>query len=550
MNRACRIGKTYPSAHYHGPAIEAATISRAAAGTLGTMSNWSPRRLSWREESSQREKVALRSTDIALNDAHGASIIESIIINTAGTGLWPRSTPNFKRLGITEEQAAETAEAMEWEFEQFAREADARGVTDFYGIQVQNIWAMLVKGEFINLPLMLRDPARRYSLALQTIDPARLRTPAVYAAAPDVRDGIRLGENGQPAGYFLADPENGLIFSGDAYNHEFQELPPRRGHRPVVMHKFVPKEPEQARGVPIFAPVMKLFRDKSDYLDFELVAAIVAANFPVWIEKGSMYDANALPGVRVGAPVTPDGDPTYYHELRPGQVHYGNPGEKPHFPSSTRPSGNLPAFLETVLRAIGAGGGGMPYELVAKDFSKTNYSSARAALEEAWRVFGFNQDWLIKSFCQPIWEMVFEEAFLRGRIKLPKGAPDFYDARAEWCAAQWTVPERTSLDPVKEMVAHVMGKQNNVATDADFCAKRGKDYEAVYQQRNRERKLARDLELPEINDPATPSVSKKPETPEDPRNPAESSAEAETAAGIVAEAVREEIKTALRTEAA
>jgi len=558
MNNSCRIGRTYPSASYSGLAMEAATVSRSAATAIGTMSNWTPRRLSWREEGSQREKVALRSTDIAVNDAHGASIIESITTNTVGTGLWPRSTPNYKRLKITEEQATEVAEAMEWEFEQFAKEADARGVTDFYGIQVQNIWAMLVKGEFLNLPLMLRDQARRYALAIQTIDPARLRTPAAYAAAPDVRDGIRLGENGQATGYFLADPENGLIFSGDSYNYEFQELPPKRGHRPVVIHRFVPKEPEQARGVPIFAPVMKLFRDKSDYLDFELVAAIVAANFPVWIEKANPYDANTLPGVRVGAPVSPDGEPTYYHELRPGQVHYGNTGEKPHFPSSTRPSGNLPAFLETVLRAIGAGGGGMPYELVAKDFSKTNYSSARAALEEAWRVFGFNQDWLIKGFCQPVWEMVFEEAWLRGRIKFPKGSPDFYAARAEWCSAQWTVPERTSLDPVKDMVAHVMGKQNNVATDADFCAKRGKDYEAVYQQRNRERKLAKDLNLPEINDP---TVSKKPEKPEDPENPsasadvsAEASAKAEAlettnaVADIIAEAVRQEVKAALRTE--
>lgn len=518
MNTAnCRIGRSYPAPSLAGLDMRAATVSRVAAGALGTMSNWTPRCLSWREEGSQREKVALRATDIAVNDAHGASIVDSITLNTVGTGLWPRSTPNFRRLGITEEQAAEVAEAMEWEFEQFAREADARGITDFYGVQVQNVWSLLVKGEFVNLPLMLDDPARRYSLAIQSVDPLRLRTPADYAASSDVRDGVRLGKNGQPIGYFLADPENGLISPGLDLS-QFREFPPNRGHRPVVLHKFVPKEPEQGRGVPIFAPVMKLFRDKNDYLDFELVAAIVAANFPVWIEKASAYDAHALPGMR---PVTSaGGDTTYYHELQAGRVHYGNPGEKPYFPNPNRPSGNLPAFLETVLRAIGAGGGGMPYEVTAKDFSKTNYSSARAALEEAWRVFGFNQDWLVKVFCQVIWEMVFEEAWLRGYIKLPKGAPGFYEARAEWCAAQWTVPERTSLDPVKEMTAHILGKQNNVATDADFCAKRGKDYEAVYRQRQRERKLAKDLELPESAG-TTVTAPKKPDTPMDPQDDTE-----------------------------
>lgn len=509
---SCRIGRSYPAAHTFTPSQQAATVGRSASGGMGTLSNWNPRRLSWREESYQREKVALRATDIAINDAHGASIIDSITINTVGTGLWPRSTPNFTRLGIAEDLAAAVAEVMEWEFEQWNREADARGVTDFYGIQTQNVWSMLVKGEFVNLPLMLRDAARRYSLAIQTVDPVRLRTPAVYAAAPDVRDGIKLGEFGQAVLYYLANPENGLIVPGLDLG-DFETLPPRRGHRPVVMHEFVAKEPEQVRGYPVFTPVMKLFRDKNDYLDFELVAAIVAANFPVWIEKSSPYDAGTLPGVRQVQHAANE-PPTYYHELRPGQVHYGNPGEKVNFPNSSRPSSNLPAFLETVLRAIGAGGGGMPYEITAKDFSKTNYSSARAALEEAWRVFGFTQDWLVKAFCQPIWEMVFEEAWLRGRIRLPKSAPDFYAMRAEWTACSWTVPERTTLDPVKEMVAHVMGKQNNVATDADFCAKRGKDYEAVYRQRNRERKLAEKLELPENTSGA--KVSKKPAEPVDP----------------------------------
>lgn len=522
---------------------QALSVARSAAGSMGTMSNWSPRRLSWREEGSQRERVALRATDIAVNDAHGASIIDSITINTVGTGLWPRSTPNFKRLGITEEQAEALAETVEWEFEQWAREADARGVTDFYGLQTQNVWAMLVKGEFVNLPLMLRDPARRYALAVQTVDPRRLCTPAAMSAAPDVRDGIRLGLAGQPISYYLANPENGLFVPGLDIS-QFEELPPRRGHRPVVMHGFVAKEPEQCRGVSVFGPVMKLFRDKSDYLDFELVAAIVAANFPVWIEKSNAYDANPLPGASrgpFGSATNATGEQTVYRELTPGMIHYGNPGEKPTFPNPNRPSGNLPAFLETVLRAIGAGGGGMPYELVAKDFSKTNYSSARAALEEAWRVFGFTQDWLIKVFCQPLFEMVFEEAWLRSRIKLPAGAPDFYAARAEYCAAQWTVPERTSLDPVKEMVAHVMGKQNNVTTDADFCAKRGKDYEATYQQRARERKLARKLELPEAADA---TVRKKPENPVDPQQQDNATAVAD----LVATAVREEIRAAFAKE--
>lgn len=493
------IGNSYPTPR-------AAVMSRIGAGSQGTLSNWSPRRINWTEEGRQREKIVDRANDIAANNAHGASLIDSIALNTVGTGIWPQAKPNFKRLGITEDQAQEVAEAMEWEFEQFAATADATAPTaatatcNFYGLQFQNLYSLLVNGEFLNLPLMLNDAGRRYSLALQSIDPVRLRTPLSLVGTPSVRDGIRMGANAAPAGYFIADPEDGR-FTYQLDIRSFREIVPAAGHRPNIFHRFVKKQPEQVRGVSILAPAMKFFRDMADYMDFELVGAIVASSFPVWIEKTSPFDPTA-----VGEAGTA-GDPNYYSSVNPGSIHYGNPGEKPNILSGNRPDQSFAVFLETILRAVGAAAG-MPYEVVSKDFSRTNYSSARAALEEAWRVFGQYQDWLISYFCQPIYNMVFEEAFLRGYIKLPKGAPDFYQARAEWTAASWIVPERTQLDPVKEMSAAIMGMNTNLITAADIAAKRGKDWEAQYQQRSREVKKAKELDLPSNTDASAQKASK------------------------------------------
>lgn len=518
MKSNCRVGRTYPSNRAQTglpPKKHGSTFSRSSASTAGTLSNWSPRRLSWSEEGRQRERIVERANDIAANNAHGASLIDSIALNTIGTGLWPQSKPNYKRLDITEEQAQQIAETMEWEFEQFARTSDASAPSaetatcNFYGQQFQNIYSMLVNGEFINLPLMINDPTRRYSLALQSVDPMRLRTPLAHIGSKDIRDGIRLGANNQPIGYFIADPEDGRLFTSLDLR-SFRELPPRAGHRPVVIHRFHKKNPEQTRSTGgILAPAMKFFRDMNDYLDFELVGAIIAASFPVFIQKTSGFDAEeqyATDGTAT--------DPTRYQEVSPG-VMYGNPGEEPKVLANPRPGGSFGIFVETVLRAVGASCG-MPYEVIAKDFSKTNYSSARAALEEAWRVFGMYQDWLVTYFCQVIWEMVWEEAWLRGRIVLPPGAPDFYEARAEWTAANWIVPERTNLDPVKEIVAAVMAKNNNMGTDADFAAKRGKDWEAQYEQRAREIRKAEELGLPVGAGAVKESVSKKPVEEEEP----------------------------------
>jgi lambda family phage portal protein len=507
MSNGCRVGRSfYPSRSQDValPSRKAAAIGRTGGGASGTLSNWSPRRLTWPEEGRQREKIVDRANDIAANNAHGACLIDSIALNSVHTGLWPQSKPNFKRLGISEEQAQEIAAQAEWEFEQFARTADASAPSaetatcNFYGIQFQNIYSLLVNGEFLNLPLMINDSSRRYSLALQVLDPIRLRTPLGLSATKNIRDGIRLGDRGQPVGYFIADPEDGRFTNSLDLRH-YREIPPMAGHRPLVFHRFHKKAPESVRGMSIIAPAMKFFRDMSDYLDFELVGAIMAASFPVFIQKTGSFDPNDL-GESGSV-----GDPTRYQEVGPG-IMYGNPGEEPHILSNPRPGNSFGIFVETILRGAGAAAG-MPYEVIAKDFSKTNYSSARAALEEAWRVFGMYQDWMITYFCQVVWEMVFEEAWLRGRIRLPIGAPDFYAARAEYCAASWIVPERTNLDPVKEMVAAIMGKNNNITTDAEIAARRGKDWEAQYQQRSRERKLAADLGLPE-GSAQKPTVSK------------------------------------------
>ena len=226
-------------------------ISRTGGSVTGNLSNWTPQRLSWRDEGRQRERVGDRANDLVSNDPHGCSLIEAISVNTVGPGLWPQSKPNHKRLGISEEQAVEIAEQAEWEFERFNIEADARGVADFYGIQFQNLWSMLVNGEFLNLPLILSGPGyddRRYRLALQVLDPLRLSTPADLQFQPDIRDGIRMGGLGDSRSYFLADAVD-CRFGVTCGSGHYTELPRKAGHCPVVMHRFFQKYPEQNRGV-------------------------------------------------------------------------------------------------------------------------------------------------------------------------------------------------------------------------------------------------------------------------------------------------------------
>lgn len=475
---------------------------RTAGGFAGTLSNWVASKMTRETEPMERQTVALRAQDLAANDPHGANIVDSMGVSIIGTGLRPQSRPNSKVLGWSNDQAAEFQEQAEWAFSIWEKEADAAGRLPFWAIQFLSIQSLVTAGEFFRIPVMLDDPERTFSLALQCVNPLRIYTPSDKTSDNNIRDGVVLGRYGQPISFWVANPD-------DAYTSfclpsgSFAQVPARVGHRPGAFHVFIQKEEEQVRGISLLAPGMKFFRDLSDYLDFELVGAIVAASFPVFIETD---DADAATRDLSGNIIKKE-ESRYHQEISAGTVIYGNPNEKPHVLESNRPGNTFPEFVERILRGIGAAIG-MPYEIVAKDFSKTNYSSARAALLEAWRVFGFYQKWMIDSFCQKVWEMVLEEAWLRGIVTLPPGSPDWYEMQHAYTRASWIPPKKGNIDPLKEARAHDLALKNHTTTLADIMAESGQDVDAILEQRSREvRKLKElGLEVPENTEANTDSA--------------------------------------------
>ncbi|MBW2187196.1 MAG: phage portal protein [Deltaproteobacteria bacterium] len=467
-----------------GLTFMAGGVSRTAASKKGTLSNYFVKRLNRFTEANERTVITDRAADLIANNPHAASIVDTTSLDTVGgSGLTPQAAPNYKALGITEDEADLIAEQSEWAFKLWSREADAEGVDHFADIQYQSIRGFLGAGEYLNLPVQITDdPTRNFSFALQVLDNRRLRTPREFMNDDDVRDGIRLDGLGRRKIYYIADPDDGKLTT-NLSSKSFRKIKAKIGHQPGVFHGFDKKDAEQIRGISILAPMLKLFKDYDDYMDFHVVGEILAASFPVFIETPLGEDPSQYAG-DVAEAVTAGGSKAY-KEYAPGQVTYGGVGQKPHILKSDRSSGSFPVFIETVLRAIGAGAG-QPYEKVAKDFSKTNYSSARAALLESWRVAYRYQSWLENHFCQPVWEIVFEEAWLRGMITLPKGAPDFYDARQAYTNAKWTPPRRGHIDPVKEVTAGRESLDNHMTTMADWYAEQGQDWKDALKQIARE----------------------------------------------------------------
>lgn len=460
------------------------TPSRDAGTYRGSIANWRPRQVLQPEvESLERITAQSRAADLAANDWSAKSGLRTLADNAVGTGLMPKSTIPHKILGIAKEDAAALGEKLEWAFSVWSAEAHARGCMHFEDIQYLGISGVLRMGEMLHLPVMLPlGENRHFSLAIQELNPQRLFTPADMLTDLAIKDGIEFSPWGKPVAYWLACPPPSLTMwdQRSLLSCHFTRRPAHMGHRPNVFHLFRYEYEEQYRGVSQLATGMRLFRNLNDALESELFAQVIAASFPIFIglENGGLElpsEVRESYGMRTNEPMRREMD------VEPGSIIFGNPNEKPYILENKRPSANFPPFVEIIQRSMAAMLG-IPYESLTKDFSKTNYSSMRAALNEAWKLYLFYRRWFARMYAQPIWEMVIEEAYLRNFLGIADdldamGAnAGFYEGREYWLSATWTGPAKGFIDPVKEIQATILALDAKLMTYSEAWAERGGDF--------------------------------------------------------------------------
>jgi len=430
-----------------------------------------------------------RSRDLNRNDAHAAGITATMTVNVIGTGIRPQSRVDKEELAIDEETADVFQKKAERSWKRWVPYADAGERMDFYEIQQLVDRQILENGEAIIVPLRLKD--RPYPLALQVIESDRLNTPADKKSDKAVRSGVKIGENGEPISYFIQKTHPGdIYYRTSEETKQYVEIQAKDEYgRRNIFHLYYVLRSGQTRGVPFFAPVLTYFKDLAEYAEAELVASRIAACFSLFITSEASMDV----AVNSAYERNPSGQ--MLESLEPGMIKHLMPGETITSFNPQRPSATFEPFVDRILKAISAALG-LPYELVAKDFSKTNYSSARAALLEARRYFKVRQEWLSQKLCQPVWEMLLEEAYLRGELE----AKEFYfegRPKSSWLRARWIAPGWSWVDPLKEVKASREAIVGNISSLADEAAGQGKDWEEILEQRAREEQKRKELGLPE-----------------------------------------------------
>lgn len=485
-------------------------FSRAAAKMTGSLKNWFPRKLTPRGEAYERARIMERSVDLANSDPHAAGIIDTYATTIVGAGLVPQISLDPDLLEI-DKKAARRIQAQQkavyWSWYPFA---DAGQRMTYGGIQFLVQRNLVQYGEFLVLLHMIDDPGRPYSLACQVISPLRLKTPVDLVGRRDIRDGVEIGEYGEPVAYWIerANTKNPFGVSS-GHSMDFVRIPSRRGHRWNVIHQFYQNDAEQIRGIPFFTPALKFFKDLNDYLDAELVANVVTAAFALFIEVPQETDPQKIArnlSVFTENRIKEDGsqEEIRYQEVDPGSVMYGQPGQKPHPISVTRPGTTFEPFVRVIKKAI-AVALGIPYPVLFKDLDAVTFAGFRSAMLEAWRVFEFRRSWLGQVFNQNVYTMLMEEAYLRGDLDVD----DFYSRMWALTKADWIGYPKGEIEPWKAAQADRLMIQTNLKTRSKSIAERGGEIRSVFDQLQEEQEMMRERSLTESR------IEKSEDIPED-----------------------------------
>ncbi|MFI3270783.1 MAG: phage portal protein [Pseudomonadota bacterium] len=502
-------------------------ISRDAGTYRGTLSQWRVPK-NFHRDSVAHERVVIqdRASDLYVNDWAARSVVNTLVSNVIGTGLTPQSRLPWRLLGITREEAREISTQIEWLWYEWCENCHAKGKLSFSELQRMGFRSVLRDGEMLHVPVAnATDTRRRFALTIQDVAPERLSTPADCLGSPYVRDGIEINDAGQPTYYYIATPSTTLDFVDmrTLTSSSYTRVPAWIAHRRGCFHLFLQEDEEQIRGVSVLSPAMKLFRHLTDAITHELYGQVAAASMPMVVETES--PTVALPGY-VETMTDRNGEKMYHQNVEAGTLLYLNENERIKSVESSRPSPNFLNFCELILRAVSASVD-LPYEAVLKDFSKTNYSSARAALLEAWRVYMTYRDWFVGAYCKPIFSMVMEEAYLRGLLVLPQGSADFYENLKLWTNATWIGPARGYVDPVKEVNANILAHDAGFKTLTEIISEQGQDFEDVMDTREQEAERLQRLQKltasssvgSPVGDPVgSGSPSATPDAPDDDNN--------------------------------
>ena len=417
--------------------------------------------------------ITARARWLVRNNGYAVNAVESWAANTVGDGIKPISK-------IADSARKEELQRL---WLAWTDEADAEGLTDFYGLQRRAAREVFLAGEvFFRFRPRRTGDGMSVPVQLQMLpsEMLPLEQTGVSAAGNPIRQGIEFDRIGRRVAYHFFRRHPGDS-TDPGLAGEIVRVPASE-----VIHVIDPVEGGQLRGVSKLAPaIVKLFL-LDQYDDAELDRKKVAAMYAMFVT--SPAPENPL------APDDEDGPDGV--EISPGQIVRLDPGEDVTIGQPADSGGTYEPFQYRTLLQISAALG-IPYPYIANDMVKGNFSNSRLALIEfRRRVSAWQHSVMVWQLCRPVYARWMDAAVLSGALTLP----GYEGNRSQLLAADWLPTKWDWVDPLKDANAEIAQIEAGLKSRTQAIAERGYDAEQVDRdiaaERARERALGLDFRRP------------------------------------------------------
>ncbi|SHN18305.1 phage portal protein [Roseibium suaedae] len=503
---------------FGGPAYSAADTR------MQGLMNWAPNLNSadadWLPD---RDLAVSRTRDLERNEGAVSSGVDRQVDMLVGGTFRLNSKPSARLLGISQSEADELGQSIQTEWQAYAEDpifrCDAERQLNFVGLMGLMAREFVAGGEAFGVLRWLEKPGRDYATAMHVIDTDRLCNPNGTMDTATLRGGVETDEDGAPIAYHVrkAHPSDVFSYGAESWIWQRFERWDEVGdwQRPKVIHCYDKRRPGQSRGVSRLVTALSRMKMLASYSKAELNTAALNASIvgAIYTQLGADYAAETLGGANFGQGTDWKG----FNQSRSEFYQGGNsmdqarfltlfPTDRLDLNSQPRQTSGFASFQQSFLRSLAASLG-VSYEQLSMDWSQTNYSSARAALNEVWRGIHRLRGLLVSGIANLWFAAWLEEALDRGKVDVPAGAKSFYEAPAGYLRGDWIGPARGYIDPVKEAQAAIMRMGARMTTLERETAEQGGDWEVNIEQLARE---AEHLARNNLTPVAAASVPAKP----------------------------------------
>jgi len=474
-----------------------------------------------------KAQLDARARDLGRNDAYVAGGEQLHKDSIVGHMYMLNAKPNVKVLGWTDEQAEAFQEEVESKFQIWAESphnwVDARRKQDLTGLIRLAVGVFVYGGEVLGTCEWINTNRREFKTAIQLIDPDRLMTPFTEMHNVNVKGGVKFDKYGGPVSAFIRTRhphDYGMSLGKDPLDYKEVGFQKPWGRQQVI-HILNEKRVDQSRAVSDIVSGLRELAITKKFRDVTLQNAVVNATYAASIESELPSEVVYQ---QMGAGDTASAVTDYASNYLSAIADYTGssknmqidgvrvphlfPGTKLNLTPAGTPGGVGQDFETSLLRYI-AVALNVSYEELTGDYSKTNYSSARAAMAKTHRFMQSRKRDVADRMANYVYRLWLEEAINQDQIETYRASEAGllytnghqnlrFDALTQ---ADWIGASRGQIDELKETQAAVLRIKYGLSTHEDELSRLGKDWRKVYAQLEREAKDRdeRGIELYEDN---------------------------------------------------